>query len=107
VPERVTVTLYGLPAATLNTMAAPETETTDTLSGGAKVTWGKSVARLAERLARGGLGVAESLALVGRAAEGLAVAHERGGVHRDLKPSNPFLVGDDAAAVKARGEGKN
>jgi|HubBroStandDraft_2_1064218.scaffolds.fasta_scaffold25489_2 serine/threonine protein kinase len=51
---------------------------------------------LAERLTRGALGVGESLAVVRRAAEGLAIAHARGVVHRDLKPSNLFLVGGDA-----------
>jgi serine/threonine protein kinase len=55
---------------------------------------------LAERLAREPLGLEESLALVRRASEGLAVAHARGVVHRDVKPSNLFLVGGDPAAVK-------
>jgi serine/threonine protein kinase len=55
---------------------------------------------LAERLAHGCLDVTESLALVRRASEGLAVAHGRGVVHRDIKPSNLFLVKGDPASVK-------
>jgi tetratricopeptide (TPR) repeat protein len=35
-----------------------------------------------------GLGVPESLAIVGRVADGLAIAHAYGLVHRDIKPSN-------------------
>jgi serine/threonine protein kinase len=55
---------------------------------------------LAARLGRSGLTVSESLALVRRACEGLAVAHARGVVHRDIKPSNLFLVDGDPAACK-------
>jgi serine/threonine protein kinase len=55
---------------------------------------------LAARLGRSGLGVRESLALVRRACEGLAVAHGKGVVHRDVKPSNLFLVGGDPASCK-------
>ncbi|HZF52634.1 MAG TPA: protein kinase [Polyangiaceae bacterium] len=47
---------------------------------------------LADRLARDGLTVAESVLAVRRAAEALRAAHDRGIVHRDLKPSNLFLV---------------
>jgi eukaryotic-like serine/threonine-protein kinase len=47
---------------------------------------------LATRLAGSGLEVTESLALLRRACEGLAVAHAKGVVHRDIKPSNLFLV---------------
>jgi serine/threonine protein kinase len=46
---------------------------------------------LAQRLARQPLSLPESLALLRRAAQALAVAHQRGIVHRDLKPSNLFL----------------
>jgi tetratricopeptide (TPR) repeat protein len=55
---------------------------------------------LAQRLARGGLTVAESVLLVRRVASALAFAHERGVVHRDIKPTNLFLVGGDPDRVK-------
>ena len=55
---------------------------------------------LAERLAGGGVTVAEAATLIARAAEGLAVAHARGVVHRDIKPSNLFLVEGEPAQVK-------
>ncbi|UQA62911.1 serine/threonine-protein kinase [Polyangium aurulentum] len=46
---------------------------------------------LQARLAREALDLHESLLLLRRVAEALAVAHARGVVHRDLKPSNLFL----------------
>jgi tetratricopeptide (TPR) repeat protein len=46
---------------------------------------------LARRLARQPLSLEESLALLRRATEALALIHERGVIHRDLKPSNLFL----------------
>ncbi len=55
---------------------------------------------LASRLERNKLTVNESLILVTRIAEALAVAHARGIVHRDLKPSNIFLVQGDVARAK-------
>jgi serine/threonine protein kinase len=55
---------------------------------------------LESRLGRSGLSVSESLALVRRACEGLAVAHAKGVVHRDIKPSNLFLVGGEPGACK-------
>ncbi len=55
---------------------------------------------LAARLRRTPLSVADSLTVVRRACEGLAVAHARSIVHRDIKPSNLFLVERQAAALK-------
>jgi tetratricopeptide (TPR) repeat protein len=48
---------------------------------------------LAQHLVRRPLGLSEALALLRRAAEALATAHQQGIVHRDLKPSNLFLRG--------------
>ncbi len=44
------------------------------------------------RLQRGALTVDESITLVRRVADALALAHARGVIHRDVKPSNLFLV---------------
>ncbi|XXX79994.1 protein kinase [Sorangium sp. So ce134] len=55
---------------------------------------------LAARLSRRGLSVDETITLMTRAAEALAVVHARRIVHRDLKPSNLFLVDGDVARVK-------
>jgi eukaryotic-like serine/threonine-protein kinase len=54
---------------------------------------------LAQRLAHKPLGVDESLGLVRRACEALAVAHARGIVHRDIKPANLFLKDGDPESV--------
>ncbi|WP_437337884.1 protein kinase domain-containing protein [Sorangium sp. So ce394] len=55
---------------------------------------------LRARLARGMLGVDESVALAARVAAALGTAHARGVVHRDLKPSNLFLPAGDVTLVK-------
>ncbi|MFT3774688.1 MAG: protein kinase [Minicystis sp.] len=55
---------------------------------------------LGARLRRAGLTIAESLALVARAAAGLGEAHRLGIVHRDVKPGNLWLVGGKAEEVK-------
>ncbi len=55
---------------------------------------------LAQRLSRGRLGTAESVALCADVAGALGRLHEKGIVHRDLKPSNVFLVGGRTSDVK-------
>ncbi|MDC3958981.1 serine/threonine-protein kinase [Polyangium jinanense] len=55
---------------------------------------------LSARLARGRLGVEESVALLLAVAEALAIAHARGVVHRDIKPGNVFLVGRSLDRVR-------
>ncbi len=44
------------------------------------------------RQRRGGLGVAESLAFIVQAANGLAYAHSMGLIHRDIKPANIMII---------------
>ncbi len=55
---------------------------------------------LADRLARGPLGVEDSIALGRGVAEALAAVHARGMVHRDIKPSNLFLAQGNAGSVR-------
>jgi tetratricopeptide (TPR) repeat protein len=55
---------------------------------------------LSARLARGAMGVAETLALARRTLDGLAAAHETGVVHRDLKPGNIHLGGASVEHAK-------
>ena len=47
---------------------------------------------LAQRLARGPLGIAEALDIGGQVASAIEAAHERGIVHRDLKPGNVMVM---------------
>jgi eukaryotic-like serine/threonine-protein kinase len=55
---------------------------------------------LSRRMARCGLTLSESLALIKAATEALCLAHRRGIIHRDLKPSNLFLCNGRIDRVK-------
>ena len=56
---------------------------------------------LAERLARGPLGLAETIAILAGVCGAIGRAHRLQIVHRDLKPANIFLTdGDDGQGVK-------
>lgn len=55
---------------------------------------------LASRIHRGPLSIEEAVAVVGRAAEGLGFAHDRGVIHRDVKPSNLLLAGEGMDRVR-------
>jgi len=55
---------------------------------------------LSERLARGPLGVAESIALTARLADALGWLHARGVAHRDVKPANIFVPRSGLANAK-------
>jgi hypothetical protein len=54
---------------------------------------------LSHRLARGPLGVEESVQVMEKVAEALEAAHGRGVVHRDLKPANVRLMPDGRVKV--------
>ena len=54
---------------------------------------------LADRLARGPLGLLETLRVMRQIAAGLEAAHRRGVVHRDLKPANVRLTPEGQAKV--------
>ena len=51
---------------------------------------------LADRIARGPLPVAESVAIVTQICDALQAAHDKNIIHRDLKPHNVYLVGSEA-----------
>ncbi|HTV17837.1 MAG TPA: protein kinase [Polyangiaceae bacterium] len=55
---------------------------------------------LAERLVRQPLALTDTLSILRRVCEALALVHSRGVVHRDLKPANLFLNGGVPADVK-------
>jgi tetratricopeptide (TPR) repeat protein len=55
---------------------------------------------LDERLARGPVGIIDTMRMGRRLLEGLAVAHRKGIVHRDLKPTNIYLPSRDVIQAK-------
>ena len=54
---------------------------------------------LADLIARGPVGVAESARIASQIAEGMSSAHARGIVHRDLKPSNVRIAPDGRVKI--------
>ncbi len=54
---------------------------------------------LGQRLARGPLGLLQTMSVVSDVCTAMSRAHRRGIVHRDLKPSNVFLVREDEETI--------
>src|SRR5437867_10331827 len=54
---------------------------------------------LADLIARGPLGLAESARIASQIADGMSSAHARGIIHRDLKPSNVRLAPDGRVKI--------
>jgi Tol biopolymer transport system component/predicted Ser/Thr protein kinase len=54
---------------------------------------------LADRLARGPIGLAEALAIATQLADALEAAHEKGIIHRDLKPANIKITASGTVKV--------
>lgn len=77
-----------------------------TVLEGGRCAWGPYVVleylsgeTLADRIARGPLPLAETLAVAVAVARALAHAHRRGVLHRDLKPANVFLPSGSEAKL--------
>jgi len=55
---------------------------------------------LEDRLVHGPIPLGQSVQMLRRVAEALAVAHQHGVIHRDIKPANIFLPGKDMSKIK-------